>query len=235
MLRITNLTKRFGGVTAVNGINLQVSQGSILGLIGPNGAGKTTLLNLIIGIYSSDSGEIYFKDEQISGLSPHQIVAKGIGKTYQRLRVFPRLSVLDNLIIGGLCKFDSKEKLREKASRLLDMFSLNELRDEYAGNLSGGQTKLLDLSRALIADPSLVLMDEPFHGIHPSLKEEICDKVKKLNEEKGISFMIVSHDIPSIMSVCKRIVALNSGVMIADGSPEAVRGNKGVIEAYLGR
>ncbi|MFQ5711332.1 MAG: ABC transporter ATP-binding protein [Candidatus Geothermarchaeales archaeon] len=234
LLRITNLTKRFGGIVAVDDCTVHIKEKTIVGLIGPNGAGKTTLINLINGLYKPDAGEIRFNDERIDGLGAHEIAHKGIGRSFQLNKVFRRMTTTDNLIVPGLSIYKDRDALRERAMELLKFFLLDKLKDEYAGNLSGGQQKLLDMARALISDPALVLLDEPFHGVHPNLKEKICENIRLMNEDQGKTFIVVSHDIPSIMSICERIVVLNAGILIADGTPDKIRRDEKVMEAYLG-
>lgn len=231
---IKGLTKKFGGLTAVDDLTMTLDEQSMVALIGPNGAGKTTLINTVSGIYTPDRGSISFKGERIDGMKPFEIVRRGIGRTFQVEKVFRRMTVLDNLVVPGLRVFRDHNELVDRANELLKLFLLDRLRDEFAVNLSGGQKKLLDVARALMPDPELVLLDEPFHGVHPRLKETIVENVLRLNKEKKKSFLVVSHDMPSLLSLSKRVIVLDAGTMIADGSPEQVREDKGVLEAYLG-
>jgi len=233
LLEIHNMTKKFFGVVAVNKCTLNVKEKTIRGLIGPNGAGKTTLLNVINGFYIPDEGEIYFKNERIDGLKPHEIAKKGIGRTFQVSRPFRQMTVMDNMIAAGITHFEKIEELKSKAVDLLKLFDLYRLRDEFAGNLSGGQKKLLEMARVLTFDPDLIMLDEPFHGIHPAFKAKIIKAVRELSEE-GKTFVIISHDIPSISETCDKVSVLCAGEVIAEGTPEDIRVDQKVCEAYLG-
>lgn len=233
LLEVHNLTKRFFGVVAVKKCTLIIREKTIRGLIGPNGAGKTTLLNVINGFYFPDEGEIYFKNERIDGLKPHQISKKGIGRTFQVSRPFRQMTVMDNMIAAGITHFEKIEELKSKAVDLLKFFDLYRLRDEFSENLSGGQKKLLEMARVLTFDPALILLDEPFHGIHPAFKTKIIKTVKKLTNE-GKTFVIISHDIPSISETCDKVSVLCAGELIAEGAPKEIRVDQKVCEAYLG-
>lgn len=233
LLEVHNVTKRFFGVIAVKKCTLKVSEKTIRGLIGPNGAGKTTLLNVINGFYVPDEGEIYFKNNRIDGLKPHGISKEGIGRTFQVSRPFRQMTVMDNMIAAGITHFSKIEELKRKAVDVLEFFDLYRLRDEFAENLSGGQKKLLEMARVLTFDPDLVMLDEPFHGIHPAFKTRIIKAVRELSE-KGKTFIIISHDIPSISETCDKVSVLCAGEVIAEGTPEAIRVDQKVCEAYLG-
>lgn len=235
MLEVRNVSKRFGGVLAVNRVSLSVKKQEIVGIIGPNGSGKTTLLNLINRILQADSGEIFFNGETIHRISPHEIANKGIGRTFQVTKIFRGLTVLENLLIPGLASLQNKSRAQalEKALNLLEFTDLLHLKDEPAGNLSGGQQKLLEFARALMLDPMLVLLDEPFAGLHPKIMAQIKDLIGKLRE-KGKTFVVVSHDIQSIFEISDRLAVLNEGKKIAEGPPEEIRENAEVIRAYLG-
>jgi branched-chain amino acid transport system ATP-binding protein len=233
MLRIRNITKHFGGVAAVDDFSYRVERGVILGLIGPNGAGKSTLINLISGLEKSDSGEILFKGENITNKRPYEIAHRGIGRTFQITRVFQGLSVLQNVCVPRLWRAEGLKGIKEEALEVLRFFDLVHMKDEMASNLSGGQQKLLELARISVMDPELLLLDEPFYGIHPKIKKEILDRVVSLNE-MGKTFAIISHDVPSIMTICRNIVVMSSGRLIAEGPPEKICSDQSVIEAYLG-
>ncbi len=234
MLEVTNLTKRFGGVIAVNNLSMRVEKGTVLGLIGPNGAGKTTLVNTITGIFKPDSGTIYYKGERIDGLPVHEITRKGIGRTFQLTELFKNLDVIQNMLVPSTWQTKRNTPPQERAQELLEFFELTQMRDEMAKNLSGGQQKLLDLATISMLDPELLLLDEPFFGIHPVLKKKILDKIKIMHEEMGKTFVIVSHDIGTVMYVCKEVVVMNAGEVIATGTPAEIQNNVRVLEAYLG-
>lgn len=234
LLEVRGITKRFGGLVAVENFSFNVEKEEILGLIGPNGAGKTTAFNVVTGFYRPDSGTIRFKGEDITGLKPHEIAQKGIGRTFQITRVFRGITTLQNMLTPYPRVPEKLSDSKDRAVKILEFFDLIHLKNELAGNLSGGQQKLLELARASMFEPELYLLDEPFYGIHPALKNKIIDYIKIANERRGIVFVIVSHDIPSIMGTCEKIVVMSTGKKIAEGSPKGVRNNKGVIEAYLG-
>jgi len=224
---------KYGGLIAVNNLTLNIEERSIVGLIGPNGAGKTTLINLVSGLSRGD-GRIFFKGERIDSMKPHLIARKGIGRTFQVPRGFGAMTCLNNVIVPGLRTYKHRAPIVKRAEELLHFFLLDQLKDELASNLSGGQKKLLDMARVMMLNPTLILMDEPFHGVHPELKSKIVENVLQMNKEEGKTFVVVSHDIPEIMKLSKRLVVMNAGTLIADGTTEEVRKDKKVIEAYLG-
>ena len=233
ILKACNLTKRFGGVTAVNSCSFEMKENSIYGLIGPNGSGKTTLLNVISGFYKPDAGKVYFKNEDITGLKPYNIAVKGIGRVFQIPRIFRRMSVLENMLVPTLQLKKEKEVSIEKALKSLDSVGLADLRNENAENLSGGQQKLLELIRMSMGEPQLYLLDEPFAGVHPEMKQKI---IKFIHEEhtRGKAFVLVSHDIKSVMNCCGNILVLNFGILIEEGKPRLIQCDERVVEAYLG-
>lgn len=231
MLRVDLLSKRFGSLTAVDSCSFSVNQGEIVGVMGPNGAGKTTLLNLISGFYKPDSGEIWFNGRRIDGLPPYKIAKLGIGRTFQVSRVFPTLSVIENVRIGVEAKFN--DTWRDRAFKALELVGLEKMVDRLAGQLSGGQLKLLEFATVAAGDPTLYLLDEPFAALHPSMRERLSEIVLDLSKA-GKSFVIVSHEIPSLMSIAQRVIVMNLGKIISEGSPEEVRRDVKVIEAYLG-
>lgn len=233
MLEISNLTMRFGGLIAVNNLTLNVEEKSVVGLIGPNGAGKTTLINLVSGIFRGEGG-IFFKGERIDGMKPHAIARKGIGRTFQIPKGFGAMTCLENTIVPGLGIYKDRSEIVSRGRELLKFFLLDQVSNELAANLSGGQKKLLDMARVMMLNPDLILLDEPFHGVHPELKNKIVENVLQLNKDQGKTFLVVSHDIPEIMKLAKRLVVMNAGTLIADGRTEEVRRNERVIEAYLG-
>ena len=232
-MEISDLTMRFGGLTAVNNLTLDMEEKSIVGLIGPNGAGKTTLINLVSGIFRGE-GRIFFRGERIDGMRAHVIARKGIGRTFQIPRGFGAMTCLDNVIVPGLGLRKDRDEIVERGEELLKFFLLDHLTDELAANLSGGQKKLLDMARMMMLDPDLILLDEPFHGVHPELKNKIVENTLQLNKEQGKTFLVVSHDIPEVMKLAERLIVMNAGSLIAEGRTEEVRRDANVIEAYLG-
>jgi len=249
MLEVRELTKSFGGLRAVDGCTLSVRQGTITGLIGPNGAGKTTLFNLITGFYKPDKGEIHFGGDRIDGLSPHEVFHRGLYRTFQIPREFPQMTVLENLMVmppGQLGEriwaswfFPRAVKrqeaaLKERALEVLEFVELIDLRDEYAANLSGGQRKLLELARAMMVEPKMVLLDEPGAGVNPALMKKLVDFIERLCHERGITFLIIEHDMDLVMSLCNPVIVMSEGRKLTEGPPEEVKRDPRVLEAYLG-
>ncbi len=249
MLEIKNLCKRFGGLQAVDNCSMAVNQGTITGLIGPNGAGKTTLFNLITGFYRPDGGEIIFQDRRIDGLQPHQIFRNRIYRTFQITREFSLLTVLENLML--IPPHQAGEKvwntwfrpsavrrqeayIRNKALEVLAFVELIELKDECAGSLSGGQKKLLELARSMMADPKLVLLDEPGAGVNPTLLRKLMHNINKLNRERQITFLLIEHDMDLVMNLCNPVIVMSEGRKLAEGTPEQIKSDDKVLEAYLG-
>lgn len=236
LLEVKNVTKRFGGLVALDSVSVNVDKGEIRGLIGPNGSGKTTLLNVISGFYTLDSGAVYLNGERLNGLKPNEIAIKGIGRTFQIPKLFRKMSVLENLLVPAYAKgvYSSRKEMLERAKELLNFVGLYHLKDEYAANLSGGQQKLLEFARALMLSPNVILADEPFAGVHEVVKRKIIDVVKEMHQ-KDVTFIIVSHDIASVFDLCERLTVLAAGKKIAEGTPEEIKNNPKVVEAYLGR
>lgn len=233
-LEITGLTKRFGGLTALNGIDMSVDSGEMLGLIGPNGSGKTTLLNIISGYYEADTGSIAFDGQPILGRAPHELARRGIGRSFQVTKVFRRLSVLDNMLVAGLSdRHTGRPEALERAHVILRDLNLDALAGTRASSLSGGQSKLLEFARIMMLTPPLVLLDEPFGGVHPELKEFMHERVRAWNGD-GVTIILISHDMGSIFGLCRRVVTLSYGDIICDGTPEETRNDPAVLEAYLG-
>jgi branched-chain amino acid transport system ATP-binding protein len=231
ILRIDDVVKKFGEVVALDHCSFVIEPGSITGLIGPNGAGKTTLFNLVTGVLQPDSGHIYFKGEDITGRKPHEIARKGVGRTYQIIRIFPKMTLLENLIVVGK---GNERKVIEKAMDLLHLVKLSEKKDDYASDLSFGQQKLLSLAQVLMLDAELILLDEPAAGINPTLQNELMALIHQLNE-KGKTFIIVEHDMNVIMGHCQNAIALNYGQKIAEGSCNVIQKDETLLEHYFGR
>jgi branched-chain amino acid transport system ATP-binding protein len=234
MLTVDHVTKNFGGLQALSNVSVSFPQGEFLGLIGPNGSGKTTLLNCISGLYRPDAGSIRLGEETISDLSPHRIYRRGVGRTFQISKVFNRLTVLDNLRIPALTEGRLKRhEVNDRSREILEQIKLEHHARTNAENLSGGQRKLLELGMIMMTDPQFLLLDEPFGGVHPELKSQLEEYLCRLNRE-GKTVVLVSHEMPSVFKICRRLVVLDHGILVTDGTPEAVRSDERVINAYLG-
>lgn len=249
-LRVQGLEKHFGGITAVDGVSFEVEEGSLTGLIGPNGAGKSTTFNCITGVHEADGGTVLFNGEDITGLKPYKIANRGLVRTFQIARELEEMTVLENLMLApreqvgeGLLHavtpglrdnvVSQETELREEVWETLEFFEIDHLAEEFAGNLSGGQRKLLELARALMVDPDMLLLDEPFAGVNPSLEEKLLDRIHALREQ-GYTFLLVEHDMDLIMKNCERVIVMHQGKLLAEGPPEDIKNNEQVIEAYLG-
>ncbi|GBC69859.1 Lipopolysaccharide export system ATP-binding protein LptB [archaeon HR01] len=230
LLKLVNVTKSFGGVKAVNNVSLEVQPNVILGLIGPNGSGKTTLVNLISGFYKPDAGDIFFRDERITGLKPYHIANRGIVRTFQLTRVFKQLTVMQNMMaaLNSHSDFDSR-----KFSEILAMMGLEGKEHVVAGNLSYGEQKLLEIGRALMKDPDLLILDEPASGISPTIIERLNKLIRDL-KGLGKTILIIEHNLNVISTICDRVVVLNYGEKIAEGTFEEVSMDRKVIAAYIG-
>jgi neutral amino acid transport system ATP-binding protein len=248
LLEAKGMVKYFGGLRAVNDAYINVPQGSITGLIGPNGAGKTTLFNLLANFIIPDRGEVIFNGQPINHLPPHKIAQKGFIRTFQVARVLSRLSVLENMLLAtqkqtgenffqvwfqqGKLRQEEREN-KEKAMAILESVGLDAKAKDFAGALSGGQRKLLEIARTLMTEPKLILLDEPAAGVNPTLINQICEHIIQWNQQ-GISFLIIEHNMDVIMSLCQHIWVLAEGTNLADGTPEEIQNNPQVLEAYLG-
>lgn len=229
MLKVKSATKTFGQITAVDNCSLEVESGTITGLIGPNGAGKTTLFNIITGFYSPNQGEVWFKEERIDHLLPYEIFRKGISRTFQLTREVTEMSVLENLLlIPG-----TDSRLKKKAIEVLNFLQLEPQRKVKAKNLSGGQKKLLELGKALMGEPELILLDEPGAGVNPTLLNQLAEHIQNLNQQ-GITFFLIEHDMDVVMNLCHPVIVMAKGRKLTQGSPQQVKANKEVLEAYLG-
>ncbi|WP_440997369.1 ABC transporter ATP-binding protein [Arhodomonas sp. SL1] len=249
LLEVTGLLRDFGGLRALDGADLEVHEGTITGLIGPNGAGKTTLFNVVTGFHAAQGGRVILDGHDITNLPPHRIFRHGLCRTFQIPREHESLSVLENLMLvptdqvgeqlisawlrPGAVRRQERE-IREKALEVLEFVELGHVRDEYARNLSGGQKKLLELARTLMTDPRLVLLDEPGAGVNPTLMRRLTENIRTLNRERGITFLVIEHDMDMIMSLCDPVIVMSEGRQLMTGSPEEVRNDPRVLEAYLG-
>ena len=240
ILEVQAVSKAFGGIQALDDCSLVVEQGTITGLIGPNGSGKTTLFNVITGYERVDTGEIRFDGRAITGETPARIFGLGIGRTFQLTRIFPHLTVLENMHvalprnIGGLLKHWGSSQEQRQAMDLLDFVSLTSLKNEQAGNLSYGQKKLLEFALILVAQPQMILLDEPAGGVNPTMVNELARGIRTLNRQKNITFLVVEHNMEFVMGLCHMVNVMHRGTKIAEGPPQAVRKNPAVLDAYLG-
>ena len=228
-----NLTRKFGGLTAVGNVNLSVKPRELLGLIGPNGAGKTTLFNLLMGLTTPTSGEIYLEGKNISGLKPHQVCKLGMIKTFQNVALFPEMSVLENVLTGGLVRA-SMEEATLLAKDSLRKVGMLEAADKKASNLTFPEKALVEMARALCTKPQIVLLDEVMAALNESEMDHILNLIKTLREKEGITFIVIEHHMRAIMNLCERIVVLSFGQVVAEGTPLEISRNPEVISAYLG-
>ena len=249
MIVVRDLHKHFGGIRAVDGASIEIEKGSITGLIGPNGAGKTTLFNVIAGAYAPTSGTVLLDGEDITGLPPHELFAKGLLRTFQIAHEFSTLSVRENLMMvpGGQSgeslidawfrpgKVEQEEQaVREKADEVIDFLQISHVADELAGNLSGGQKKLLELGRTMMVDAKIVFLDEVGAGVNRTLLKTIGESILRLNRERGYTFCLIEHDMEFISRMCDPVIVMAEGKVLAEGTAEEVKSNEEVIEAYLG-
>ncbi|MFB6304132.1 MAG: ABC transporter ATP-binding protein [Haloferacaceae archaeon] len=249
-LRVENLRKEFGGITAVDGATFDVEAGTLTGLIGPNGAGKSTTFDLITGFHRVDGGRVLFNGEDITDLPPHAVANRGLVRTFQIARELGEMTVLENMMLAPQGQdgealwrsvlpgtrsgvVDQERAQLDRVHEMLDFFDIDHLAEEYAGNLSGGQRKLLELARALLTDPDVLLLDEPFAGVNPTLESRLLDHIHELRNQ-GYTFLLVEHDMDLIMEHCERVIVMHQGRILTEGTPAEVRANEEVIEAYLG-
>ncbi len=246
-LKVEGLKKSFGGTKALDSVSFTVERQSLTGLIGPNGAGKTTTFDCIIGIEKPDHGSIFIGENETTGLNTHNIIKKGIARTFQLTRELDNMTILENLMVGykdqigesvwrGI--FDRKKvkkqekEIYKKAIELLEFFELESIKNNYAKDISGGQRKLLELARALMMDPDIVLLDEPFAGVNPTLQNKLLNKIKQLKNQE-YTFLLIEHDMEVVMEYCEDIIVMDKGKIIAEGPPEEIKQNQRVIDAYF--
>ena len=231
-LRTEGVTRSFGGVQALSGCTLTAQAGAITGLIGPNGSGKTTLFNVMTGYEKTESGQVFLDDRRITGAPPHRVFGFGVGRTFQLTRIFPRLTVLENMLVP-VRKGRTGRAHRDHAMELLSFTGIAQHAAALAGTLSYGQRKLLELSYVLVSDPAVVLLDEPAGGVNPSLIQHITERIRELNKA-GRTFLIVEHNMDFVMGLCHQVTVLDSGTVVASGPPEQIRADPRVLDAYLG-
>lgn len=241
LLETREISKRFGGVVAVNGLSLALTRGEIRGLIGPNGSGKTTTVNVLSGLHRPDGGEIHLDGERVDRLRPHEIAARGVARTFQIPKLFGNMTVLENVLMPGYAERGRPTRrpmgeIQERARRLLDFVTMEGHRHALAKQLSGGQAMLVQIARALMIHPlHVVLMDEPFAGVHPTIREVIMEAILRMNREHAVTFLIVSHEMAEVRRLCAKVSVMHDGRLIAEGPLAQVANDAVVLEAYLGK
>lgn len=248
-LELREVSQEFGGLRALDGVIIKVNPGEIYGIIGPNGAGKTTLFNIITGIYAPTEGQVIFRERPINGMPPHIVARLGIGRTFQNIRLFNKLSVLDNVRVGahgvtrtgllsGMLRLPAarreEQQIMGNALELLEVMGLYEKRFEYADNLAYGEQRKLEIARALALNPALLLLDEPAAGMNSTEKMELVDLIRQIRQDRSLTILLVEHDMNLVMNICERIAVLDYGRKIADGPPKEIKNDERVIQSYLG-
>jgi len=233
LLEVSGLRKAFGGLVAVDGLDFEVREGEIAALIGPNGSGKTTTFNLITGFLEADDGAVAFDGDAITDLKPYDVARRGLGRTFQISRPFGRLTVFENMLVPNTAESTYTREQEERIRSILAELDIDQVADQNANELSGGQQRLLELARVLMLDPKLILLDEPAAGVNPALMDEIIDRIKGLND-RGTTFLVVEHDMSVIENLCERVIVMDDGRRIASGGFDEVREDAAVQEAYLG-
>lgn len=233
LLKVERITKRFGGLVAVRDLSLTVDKGEILGVIGPNGAGKTTAFNMISGYYKPTEGQVFFKGENITGLRPDQVCKKGLTRTFQVVKPFPQLSVLDNVMVGAYIHTNDNDEARQRAREILDFLGMGAMTEQLAGGLPIALRKRLEIAKALATEPQMLLLDEAMAGLRPIETDEVIELVRRVSQQ-GVALLLVEHVMRVIMALADRIVVIHHGEKIAEGAPEVVVRDKTVVDAYLG-
>ncbi|NLV06659.1 ATP-binding cassette domain-containing protein [Haloarcula rubripromontorii] len=251
LLEVDGLRKEFGGVVAVDGATFSIAEGSLTGLIGPNGAGKSTTFNCITGIHEPTGGRVTFDGQNITGLAPYTLANRGLVRTFQIARELSDMTVIENVMLapGGQVGesvvrsvtpglrddvIADETAVRDRAWETLEFFEIDHLAHENAGNLSGGQRKLLEMARVLMTDPEMILLDEPLAGVNPTLEEKLLERIHELRQEQGLTFLLVEHDMDVIMNNCEHIIVMHQGSVLAEGDAETIKSDERVLEAYLG-
>jgi branched-chain amino acid transport system ATP-binding protein len=235
LLEVSNLSKHFGGLRVLQDVSFQLHEGEILGLIGPNGAGKSTMFNVITGVYRPDGGTILFQGKSLAGLKPHRVCKRGVARTFQLVRICHTMTVLENVLVGAVYgRSSGKKKALDEALECLELLNLSEVKDIVTAHLTYSDRKLIEIARAIATRPGLALLDEPLAGLNPAETEKIMDVIQKIRKTRGVSIIWIEHKMDAVFNLCDRIVVLDYGKKIAEGTSKEIAINKKVVEAYLG-